>query len=140
MDKLQDAMDVKLMKRSLKWGMGILIVGGLLVFQLEHNLAKEGNDVTTVGGGIWWSFTTIVTGGYADIHNPKSLMGRLLTVLLVITGMILVGVFTATLTSLYVGEESEEMQQMQETMTDRLDQMERTIAELSDQMPKSGDK
>ncbi|MFP6673014.1 MAG: ion transporter, partial [Pirellulaceae bacterium] len=113
MDKLQDAMDVKLMKRSLKWGMGILIVGGLLVFQLEHNLAKEGNDVTTVGGGIWWSFTTIVTGGYADIHNPKSLMGRLLTVLLVITGMILVGVFTATLTSLYVGEESEEMQQMQ---------------------------
>ena len=139
MDKLQDAMDVKLMKRSLKWGMAILIIGGLLVFQLEHNMAKEGNDVTTVGGGIWWSFTTIVTGGYGDIYNPQSLMGRLLTVVLVITGMILVGVFTATLTSLYVGEESEELQQMQEKMTARLDKMEKTIADFSKQVPKSGD-
>ena len=60
-------------------------------------------------------------------------MGRILTVLLVITGMILVGVFTATLTSLYVGEESEEMQQMQDLMIDRLDQMEKTIANLSQQ-------
>jgi voltage-gated potassium channel len=140
MDKLQDTMDVKLMKRSLKWGMAILIIGGLLVYQLEHNMAPEGNDVTTVGGGIWWSFTTIVTGGYADIHNPKSLIGRILTVLLVITGMILVGVFTATLTSLYVGEESAEMQQMQDNMIDRLDQMEKTIADFSKQVPKSGDK
>lgn len=133
MDKLQDAMDVKLMKRSLKWGMGILLIGGLLVYQLEHNVAQEDNDVTSIGGGIWWSFTTIVTGGFGDIHNPQSLMGRILTVLLVITGMILVGVFTATLTSLYVGEESEEMQQMQDLMIDRLDQMEKTIAKLSQQ-------
>ncbi len=140
MDKLQDAMDVKLMKRSLKWGMGILLIGGLLVFQLEHNVAQEGNDVTSIGGGIWWSFTTIVTGGFGDIHNPQSLMGRVLTVLLVITGMILVGVFTATLTSLYVGEESEEMQQMQDIMIDRLDQMEQTIASLSEQLPKPDDK
>ena len=51
MDKLQDAMDVKLMKRSLKWGMGILLIGGLLVYQLEHNVAPENNDVTSVGSG-----------------------------------------------------------------------------------------
>jgi len=54
--------------------------------------------------------------------------------------MILVGVFTATLTSLYVGEESAEMQQMQDNMIDRLDQMEKTIADFSKQVPKSGDK
>ena len=139
MDKLQDAMDVKLMKRSLKWGLAILLIGGLLVFQLEHNIAQEGNDVTTVGGGIWWSFTTIVTGGFGDIYNPQSLMARILTVLLILTGMILVGVFTATLTSLYVGEESEELQQMQDMMMKRLDQMEKTITKLSEQLPKPGD-
>jgi len=133
MDKLQDAMDVKLMKRSLKWGMAILLIGGLLVYQLEHKVAQEDSDVTSIGGGMWWSFTTLVTGGFGDIHNPQSPMGRVLTVLLVITGMILVGVFTATLTSLYVGEESEEMQQMQDVMLERLDRMERTIANLSKQ-------
>ena len=96
--------------------------------------------MTTVGGGIWWSFTTIVTGGFGDIHNPESLMARILTVLLILTGMILVGVFTATLTSLYVGEESEEMQQMQDIMINRLDQIEKTIASLSQQLPKPDDK
>ena len=43
----------------------------------------------------------MVTGGFGDIHNPLSSGGRLLTVLLVIAGMVLIGVFTATLTSIF---------------------------------------
>ena len=135
MDKLQDTMDVKLMKRSLKWGLIFMLLGGLLVFQLERNMAETGNDVTSVGGGIWWSFTTLVTGGFGDIHNPVTAPGRLLTVMLVITGMILVGVFTATLTSLYVGEESEELQRYQDEMNSRLNRMEETIQQLARQLP-----
>ncbi len=131
MDKLQDTMDVKLMKRSLKWGVGVMLVGGLLVYFIESRLAEDGNDVRTLGGGLWWSFTTVVTGGFGDIHNPVSGLGRLLTIILVITGMILVGVFTATLTSLYVGEESEEIQQHQEEMNERIEQMEQAVRELS---------
>ena len=70
----------------------------------------------------------MVTGGFGDIHNPITMVGRLLTVALIITGMILVGVFTATLTSLYVGEESEELQRYQEEMNERLDRIESVIA------------
>ena len=86
------------------------------------------NEVKTLGGGMWWSFTTVVTGGFGDIHNPITIVGRLLTVVLIITGMILVGVFTATLTSLYVGEESEELQRYQEDMNARLDKIEEIIS------------
>ncbi len=139
MDKLQDTMDVKLMKRSLKWGLIFMLLGGLLVYQLERNMAETGNDVTSVSGGIWWSFTTLVTGGFGDIHNPVTAPGRLLTVLLVITGMILVGVFTATLTSLYVGEESEELQRYQDAMNSRLDRMDKTIQQLARQLPRPPD-
>ena len=32
MDKLQDAMDVKLMKRSLKWGIAVMFIGGIAIF------------------------------------------------------------------------------------------------------------
>ena len=131
MDKLQDTMDVKLMKRSLKWGVGVMLIGGLLVYFIESRLAEDGNDVQTLGGGLWWSFTTVVTGGFGDIHNPISVLGRLLTIILVVTGMILVGVFTATLTSLYVGEESEEIQQHQEEMKERIEQMEQAVRDLS---------
>ncbi|MEE2676531.1 MAG: ion channel [Planctomycetota bacterium] len=73
----------------------------------------------------------MVTGGFGDIHNPITIVGRILTVVLIITGMILVGVFTATLTSLYVGEESEELQRYQEDMNARLDRIEVIISEYS---------
>jgi hypothetical protein len=132
MDKLQDAMDVKLMKRSLKWGIVVMAIGGILVWKFEAGMAEEGNDVTTATGGLWWSFTTVVTGGFGDIHNPLTAVGRLLTVMLVITGMILVGVFTATLTSLYVGEESEQMQRHQDTMNNRLDRMESVLVQMAE--------
>lgn len=132
MDKLQDAMDVKLMKRSLKWGVVVMAIGGILVWKIEAGMAEEGNDVTSATGGLWWSFTTVVTGGFGDIHNPLTAGGRLLTVMLVITGMILVGVFTATLTSLYVGEESEEMQRHQDAMNDRLDRVESVLVQMAE--------
>ena len=128
MDKLQDAMDVKLMKRSLKWGIAVMFIGGIAIYYMESALVTGENDVKTLGGGMWWSFTTVVTGGFGDIHNPITMVGRLLTVALIITGMILVGVFTATLTSLYVGEESEELQRYQEEMNERLDRIESGIA------------
>jgi uncharacterized membrane protein (DUF106 family) len=65
---------------------------------------------------MWWSFTTVVTGGFADIYNPETTGGRFLTVLLIVSGMIIVGVFTATLTSLYVEEGTEELQMMQKNL------------------------
>ena len=131
MDKLQDAMDVKLMKRSLKWGLIVMVIGGIAVYYAESALVSGDNDVKTLGGGMWWSFTTVVTGGFGDIHNPITIVGRLLTVVLIITGMILVGVFTATLTSLYVGEESEELQRYQEDMNARLDRIEEIISDYT---------
>ena len=131
MDKLQDAMDVKLMKRSLKWGLVVMVLGGIAVYYAESALVESDNDVKTLGGGMWWSFTTVVTGGFGDIHNPITIVGRILTVVLIITGMILVGVFTATLTSLYVGEEPEELQRYQEDMNARLDRIEVIISGYS---------
>ena len=65
----------------------------------------------------------MVTGGFGDIHNPESASGQVLTAVLVITGMVLIGVFTATLTSLFVGEQSEELEKLQEELSQRIDQL-----------------
>ncbi|MED5448175.1 MAG: potassium channel family protein, partial [Planctomycetota bacterium] len=72
---------------------------------------------------LWWSFTTVVTGGFGDIHNPETPGGQLLTAILIVTGMVLVGVFTATLTSLFIGEQAEEIEKLQEELSQRLDQL-----------------
>ena len=116
MDHLSSVVNVKLMKKSLK-GICIIMILGALIIQMG-----EGENDASVGNfaqSIWWSFTTVVTGGFADIYNPTTIGGRLLTVLLIISGMIIVGVFTATLTSLYVEEGTEELHMMQKTLDER---------------------
>lgn len=144
LDKLNDMFDVRMMKKSFKWGVMIILLGALFIFKIEG----EGTDhsgVESVALSLWWSFTTVVTGGFGDIYNPQSFWGQSLTGLLVIAGMILIGVFTATLTSLYVGEETDELNQVSDDIakqiTDmkaevlfRLDEQDAKIKELQENL------
>ncbi|MCA9634503.1 MAG: ion transporter [Myxococcales bacterium] len=102
MDKLAAAFDVRMMRRSVSILIVVLIVGGIGIWAVEGHANAEG--VETFGESLWWSFTTVVTGGFGDIRNPTTVAGRLLTALLIIAGMVVVGIFTATLTSLLVRE------------------------------------
>ena len=92
-------------------------------------MVQEGERDPSIGSfaeSMWWSFTTVVTGGFGDIYNPATGSGRVLTVLLIITGMILAGVFTATLTTLMTGEENEEFNIMQQNLEERMMKLEKT--------------
>ena len=127
MDKLSDVLDVKMMKRSVLLTVVFLILGATVIHQVEGT--QEGVD--TIWESIWWSFTTVVTGGFGDIHNPTTTAGRVLTVVLVIAGMVVVGIFTATLTSLLVGDDSERLEIMQKTVDERLSKIDEQIERLA---------
>jgi voltage-gated potassium channel len=86
--------------------------------------------VDSLGQSIWWSFTTVVTGGFGDIHNPISTSGRFLTVFLVLGGMTIVGIFTATLTSVLVGDESERLALMQRQLEEKFDRVSKQVERL----------
>jgi voltage-gated potassium channel len=103
MDKLAAAFDVRLMRKSIALLAAVLVLGSVGIWLAESDTQAEG--VASFGESLWWSFTTVVTGGFGDIHNPESVSGRLLTVALIIAGMVVVGIFTATLTSLLVREQ-----------------------------------
>lgn len=103
MDKLAATMDVKMMRRSVKILFAVLILGGFGIWYVEG--APQAEGVEDLGQSMWWSFTTVVTGGFGDIRNPTTWTGRLLTTCLIIAGMVVVGIFTATLTSILVREE-----------------------------------
>ena len=127
MDQLSDVLDVKLMKKSFFYAMIVLISGGVIIYFVE---SSAGKGVSDINDSIWWSFTTLVTGGFADIHNPLTAAGRILTVILVIAGMILVGVFTATLTSILVGDESEEINAMKDVINNKMNKLDKKIDKL----------
>jgi ABC-type amino acid transport substrate-binding protein len=80
---------------------GGLVIVGIIIWLLERKKNKEhfGGDVKKgIGDGIWWSVVTMTTVGYGD-KAPKSLAGRLIATVWIFSGVILVSVFIATITS-----------------------------------------
>jgi hypothetical protein len=137
MDKLQDVVDIKIMKKTIRWAAFVTLVGAVLIYKIEgipSYIDSEGaqppNSVGSAALAMWWSFTTVLTGGFGDIHNPVSVSGQVLTAILVITGMVFVGVFTATLTSLFVGEQAEEIERIQDALGDKIDQLADRLKEI----------
>ncbi|MFZ4373953.1 MAG: potassium channel family protein [Mycobacterium sp.] len=65
---------------------------------LETDRSHPDSKITTFGDAVWWSITTVTTVGYGDL-SPVTGVGRVIAVLLMIGGISLVGVVTATLAS-----------------------------------------
>ena len=89
----------------------ILAIGSLAVLDTERD--APGAHITTIGDAVWWSFTTITTVGYGDEY-PVTATGRGIAVALMISGIALLGVVTASLASALInrfGEIDEESQQ-----------------------------
>jgi voltage-gated potassium channel len=61
----------------------------------------EGSNIKSFSDGLWWAVTTVTTVGYGDRY-PTTTEGRFLAVLLMITGISLVGVITASVAAWFV--------------------------------------
>lgn len=83
----------------------LIYVASLAVYDAEHG--HPGADITTFGDAVWWSFVTVTTVGYGD-YTPVTMTGRIVAVLLMIGGISLIGVVTATIASWIVERVAEE--------------------------------
>jgi voltage-gated potassium channel len=61
----------------------------------------EGSNIKNFGDGLWWAMTTVTTVGYGD-KFPVTTEGRFLAVALMIMGISLVGVITASVAAWFV--------------------------------------
>lgn len=120
MEKINDLFDVKMMKKSIRWALFVIFVGALVILKVEETPVASHHELDSFSWSLWWSFTTVVTGGFADIYNPATWAGQVVTAVLVLSGMILIGVFTATLTSLYVGEETDDLETLSESIDSKI--------------------
>lgn len=68
----------------------------LAVLDIERGDADA--NITTLGDALWWAMTTITTVGYGD-HYPVTDTGRLIAAALMIGGIAVLGVVTASLAS-----------------------------------------
>ncbi|MBH0053390.1 MULTISPECIES: potassium channel family protein [unclassified Salinibacterium] len=74
----------------------LVFVAGLAILDTERN--ADSTQITSLGDGIWWAFVTITTVGYGDIY-PATTLGRVIAAGVMMAGIALLGVVTATLAS-----------------------------------------
>lgn len=79
----------------------------------EAERGTPGANIDTLGDGLWWAVTTVTTVGYGDQY-PVTALGRVVAVVLMILGIALLGVITATIAAWFV---------------DRLQDVEDTVSE-----------
>jgi voltage-gated potassium channel len=61
----------------------------------------EGSNIRSFGDGLWWALTTVTTVGYGD-RFPTSTEGRVIAFALMLVGISLMGVITASVAAWFV--------------------------------------
>ncbi len=92
----------------------------VITFGVFEHLADK-QTFPTVWLGMWWALQTVTTVGYGDVV-PVSSLGRAVASFLLLGGLALLSVVTATITSGFVARSQREMRNAPEDpMMQRLD-------------------
>jgi voltage-gated potassium channel len=73
----------------------VVLVAGLVITALDRD------SFPTYGRGLWWAAQTVTTVGYGDVV-PDTGSGRMVAVVVMITGVGFITVVTGTIVSLFV--------------------------------------
>ena len=128
LDKLIKTFELNLLKRSLFIAILLLLFGAFSISSLE---LPYNPSFIEWRESFWWSFTTVVTGGFADIYNPTTFFGRIITVALVLVGFVVTSVFTASLTSVLMEDDSSRIERNQKSIENEMVSIQQKLDLLS---------
>lgn len=81
-----------------------LFLGAWLELLFEENAA--GGNIHSYPQALWWAIVTVTTVGYGDFF-PKTAGGRVVATILMLVGIGLIGVLTATVASVFIKEHTD---------------------------------
>ena len=95
--------------RTILWRRGVVCVAAISIFIILAGGAELTllEPQTVRGGfadGVWWAIVTASTVGYGDIA-PTTIWGRLIAVLLMLSGVGLISTLAASITAYFLGQE-----------------------------------
>jgi voltage-gated potassium channel len=80
----------------------VVIIASLVAYHAEHPTNPE---YATVGDALWWGIVTLTTVGYGDIV-PKTPTGRWAGVMIMVTGIAVLGTLAGSLSSFFRVDDS----------------------------------
>jgi voltage-gated potassium channel len=115
-------------RRAATWIAGsttaITLLGGFGIWLLDNK------EFPTIGSGLWWSVQTITTVGYGD-HVPSSAEGQLVGTVIMISGIGVLTVITATVTAAFVESARTRLGRgRNEAILERLERIEKRLEQL----------
>ena len=114
-------------------GSAALLIFTSALATLDAERDEPGSSIRTFGQALWWALTTITTIGYGDTF-PVSTEGRFIAALLMIGGVALIGVVTATLASWIVSLVEEESAEQEAATQAQVAALQRQVSELSERI------
>lgn len=119
-------------------GVILLVYAGSLAI-LDAERGQPGATIDSFGKALWWSITTVTTVGYGNLY-PMTVTGRVVAALLMIGGISLVGVVTASLASWIVQRVSDADTENQAATAKQIEELRAEIRALADQLrqPEAG--
>jgi len=116
----------------------IVVVGGVMMRVLDH--AEYGS----IWLGMWWVLQTVTTVGYGDL-TPTSVIGRILTSIVMLWGVAFLAITTAAITSVFVARAQQERTATEEataadaerTVDARLDKIDAQLQQLRELLEKT---
>jgi voltage-gated potassium channel len=82
----------------------ILFGGAVSLYLLERNVNKT---VDSLGDALYWAIISMTTTGYGDII-PSTPAGRVVAIIVVLSGLVLLSIVTATVASVFVAKKIRE--------------------------------
>lgn len=97
----------------------VIVFGAAIVLGAERGY--PGSNIETYPEAVWWACVTVTTVGYGDFV-PVSPLGRTVATLMLVNGVVLISVVTATIASRFVadpaaGKEAVTLQDIDERLT-----------------------
>lgn len=89
----------------------VVNVMAFLVLVSEH--AENHTQFRDFGDAVWWAIVTVATVGYGDLV-PRTLAGRIVGSVTIVSGLVMISLFTATISSLFIARKIKESQGLQD--------------------------
>jgi voltage-gated potassium channel len=98
----------------------LVVIAGAVQAEVDQK------DFTTFWDGVWWAMVTVTTVGYGDLY-PHTVAGRIVGIVLMLTGIGFLAVLTATIASYFV---KADRQDESSEILNALHRLEADVAEL----------